>query len=56
MIRITGSTIGILQSDAFPLLTVLTLFVFCLLFLIFWQEEKKKRIKLEEKLFLCKKF
>jgi hypothetical protein len=52
MIRITGSAIGILESDAFPILTVLTLFAFCLSFWILWELEKRKRIKLEEQLFL----
>ncbi len=52
MIRITGSAIGILESDAFPILTVLTLFTFCLSFWILWELEKRKRIKLEEQLFL----
>ena len=54
MIRITGSAIGILESDAFPILTVLTLFAFSLCFLMLWEREKRKRIKLEEQLFLKK--
>lgn len=54
MIRITGSATGILESNSFPLLTVFTLFAFCLTFLLLWEREKRKRIKLEEQLFLKK--